>query len=63
MAANRSELSSIAQLLEQVTTRITAMAEGAYAERDESDAVELFAVERTLQGASRRLERLLSSRR
>jgi hypothetical protein len=63
MAANRSELSSIAQLLEQVASRITAMAEAAYAERDESDAVELFAVERTLQGASRRLERLLSSRR
>jgi hypothetical protein len=63
MPANRSELSSIAQLLEQLTTRITTMAEGAYAEKDESDAVELFAIERTLQGASRRLGRILNARR
>jgi hypothetical protein len=61
--ADRSELSSIAQLLDQLTRRITTMAEGAYADNDEGDAVELFAIERTLQGASRRLDRVLNARR
>jgi len=63
MALDRSELSSIAQMLNQLTSRITSMAEAAYAEHDETSSTELFSVERTLQGANRRLERVLSSRR
>jgi hypothetical protein len=60
---DRSELASIAEMLAQLTARITAIAEGVAAEKDESSATELFAIERTLHGANRRLTRLLTQRR
>jgi hypothetical protein len=60
---DRSELSSIAELLDQLTTRITAMAEAVYAQKEDNAASELFAIERTLRGASRRLERVIAPKR
>lgn len=62
MPVDRSELSSIVGLIEQVTERVGRMAEGALAERDDGVATELFGVERELTGARRRLDRLLSAR-
>jgi len=63
MPANRSELSSIANLLEQLTKRVAAMGETAEAERDDTVAQELFGIERILVGANRRITRLVGPRR
>ena len=63
MLADRSELSSLSSLLEQLTQRITAMAEQSNREKDEGTAKELFAVERALSGAHRRITRLLTGLR
>jgi hypothetical protein len=59
---DRSELSSLTGLIEQVTDRITKMAEQASAAKDDSVATELFAIERALAGAKRRLIRFLGGR-
>jgi len=61
--ADRSELSSIATLLEQLTTRISAMGEQAQVVKEDGLASELFAVERALVGAGRRINRLLGPSR
>lgn len=53
-----AELSSLATALDELRQRLSAMAERAAAERDDDTATELFAVERSLTGASRRLQRL-----
>jgi len=63
VATDRSELSSLAALLDQVTTRIAAIAQDAAGRRDDSLAGELFVIERSLSAAGRRLERLVSPRR
>jgi hypothetical protein len=63
VAIDRSELSSISALLEQVTQRITAMGESAEAQRADDVAKELYAAERALEGARRRLTRLADPRR
>jgi hypothetical protein len=60
MAKNLAELSSIASSLEQITRRVGEMAEQANDDGEETVSGELFSVERALQGASRRLERLLT---
>jgi len=57
------ELSSLSSALEELTRRIAAIAEGAQARHDDEAATELFAVERALRGAGRRLARLASPRR
>jgi outer membrane murein-binding lipoprotein Lpp len=62
MPADRSELSSIASLLDQLTKRVSAMAEQAEAIKDETVAFELYAIERTLVGANRRISRLVGPR-
>lgn len=51
------ELSSIAYSLEELTRRITRIAEGAAGTQADRLATELFAVERTLIEARRRLAR------
>ena len=56
---NRSELSSLLGLLEQVTERVSAMADQALAEKADDVANELFGIERQLSGAKRRLGRFL----
>ncbi|MDA8274431.1 MAG: hypothetical protein M0029_03520 [Actinomycetota bacterium] len=58
---SRAELSSLSSALTDVTRRITAEAEAARSAADEDAAHELFAVERALVGAGRRLQRLLAS--
>ena len=55
-----SELSSIASSLEQISRRVTALADAAAAAKRDEVAVNLIAVERALIGAVRRLERLLA---
>jgi hypothetical protein len=56
--APRAELSAIYSSLEELLRRITALAEAARAEDDEELASELFTVERSLNGALRRLRRV-----
>ena len=59
---DRSELSSLTALIEQVTERITKMADDASAAKEDEVATELFAIERALTGAKRRLVRFLGGR-
>jgi hypothetical protein len=54
----RTELSSLASTLDELSRRLTALADRAQLERDEELATALFGVERSLQGALRRLHRL-----
>lgn len=58
MGTDLAELSSIASSLAQLSKRIGAMADAALADRQETTAAELVAVERALAGAERRLARL-----
>jgi hypothetical protein len=55
-----SELSSIASSLDQISRRVTALADAATADKREDVASNLIAVERALVGAVRRLERMLA---
>ncbi|MBW3649232.1 MAG: hypothetical protein KY458_01555 [Actinobacteria bacterium] len=55
----RPELSSVSTALDELTRRLSAMADAA-AGGDESLVTELFEIERSLQGARRRLARLVS---
>ncbi|MDA8058601.1 MAG: hypothetical protein M0032_11640 [Actinomycetota bacterium] len=57
---SRAELSSLSSALAEVARRITEQAEAAQRAADEDTAHELFAVERALSGAGRRLQRLLT---
>lgn len=58
MSSSNGELSSLATALDELTRRVTAHADQADASKDDETAKELFAIERALQGASRRLTRL-----
>jgi len=55
---SRSEVSSLAATLDEITRRVTSMAEAARDDGDDDVATELFGVERALTGALRRLGRL-----
>jgi hypothetical protein len=61
MSESNAELSSLATVLDELTHRVTRNAEAAAAAHDEEVASELFAIERALGGASRRLSRLSMS--
>lgn len=63
MPVEHSELSSIAALLDQLARRIGAMGEAAQREKQDGVAAELFAIERSLTGANRRIGRLITPRR
>jgi hypothetical protein len=52
-----AELSSLSSTLKELNDRVSAMAEAAQADGKEDMARELFAVERALGGALRRLRR------
>jgi phage shock protein A len=52
-----AELSSLSSTLKELNDRVSAMAESAMAAGNEDMARELFAVERALGGALRRLHR------
>ncbi len=60
MPIDKAELSSLSTLLSQVSDRLTQMAENAHGDKDEENANELYAVERHLRTAGRKIERLLS---
>jgi hypothetical protein len=58
MTAPLAELASLSTALEELTRRVSGIADRAAGEQDEETAAELFAVERALNGAGRRLARL-----
>ena len=60
MPAPIAELSSLASALDELRRRVSAIADRAVAEDDDDTAGELFAVERSLIGAARRLGRITS---
>ena len=58
MPASSAELSSLATALDELTRRVTVHGEAADEAKDEETARELFAIERSLTSANRRLARL-----
>ena len=58
MPAPIAEFSSVATALEELTRRVVVIADQAASDHDDETASELFAVERALRGANRRLGRL-----
>jgi HAMP domain-containing protein len=61
MPVRAAELSSLATALDELTARVTAHADAADAAKDEESARELFAIERSLTSANRRLARLATT--
>lgn len=59
-ATDRPELSSLSTALTELTRRVGAMAERAAADSHDEVAAELFAIERSLTTAGRRMARLMS---
>jgi hypothetical protein len=59
-ASSAASLSSVASVLEDLTRRVTVLAEEATARQDDLLAGELYEVERSLNAALRRLTRLLA---
>lgn len=53
----RPELSSLASSLEELTRRVTGLADGAQHDGDDDLATELFRIERALEAALRQLQR------
>ena len=58
----RPELSSVSTALDELTKRLSAMADASAGEQSDM-SVELFEIERSLRGAQRRLQKLVSGRR
>lgn len=58
MSASGAELSSLATALEEMTRRVASIAESYAAAEDDLVAGELYAVERGLAAAARRLARV-----
>ncbi len=58
MPSPAAELSSLATALDELTRRVTAHADAAHTAKDGETARELFAIERALTTANRRLARL-----
>ncbi|HZM29351.1 MAG TPA: hypothetical protein VFB77_02610 [Acidimicrobiales bacterium] len=64
MESDRAELSALATTLEDVTTRITAVADRYQGSPNRGDIADgLYEVERSLRTAARKLERILRSMR
>jgi hypothetical protein len=57
-AVSNAELSSLATALEDLTRRVTSMADG-LANEQQDLATELYEVERSLNGAQRRLRKVV----
>ena len=55
----RPELSSVSTALDELTSRLSAMADAAVG-AEEDISVELFEIERSLRGAQRRLQKLVT---
>jgi len=63
VSAPLAELSSLATALEELRQRVAVIADQAASDHDDDTASELFAVERALTGAGRRLGRITSAPR
>jgi hypothetical protein len=63
MTAPSAELSSLATALDELTTRITAIADAYAGDRRDELAADLYAVERALAGATRRLTKVIDADR
>ncbi len=63
MESDRAELSALATSLEEITTRLTALADRYQGTPRDDVADGLYEVERSLVGASRKLERVLRAMR
>ena len=63
MTAPSAELSSLATALEELTTRITAIADLYAGDRRDELAADLYSVERALAGATRRLTKVIDADR
>jgi hypothetical protein len=61
MSVPTAELSSLATALDELTGRVTAIADDLSGSRRDDVAIELFEVERALMGARRRLARILDA--
>jgi len=59
MDDDRAQLSSVATALDELTDRVTRLADDFRAAADDQTATELFEIERVLQQAARRLDRLV----
>ena len=59
MDDDRAQLSSVATALDELTDRVTRLAEDFGAAAADQTATELFEIERVLQQAARRLDRLV----
>jgi ElaB/YqjD/DUF883 family membrane-anchored ribosome-binding protein len=57
----KAELSSLATALEELTRRLAAIADAAASEKNEQISTELYAVERALRAAHRRLAKLTAA--
>ena len=57
-----AELSSVTSAVEELTRRVTAMAERFASDKKDDVASDLYAVERALIGAARRLARVIDGR-
>ena len=53
----QAELSSLTSSLEELTRRVTGLADGANRDGDDELAAHLFSIERSLEGALRQLRR------
>ncbi len=62
MARPAPELSSLTTTLEEVTAKVTALADRCLAEKQEELAAELYGAEAALVGVVRRLRRALDNR-
>lgn len=63
MVATPAELSSLSSSLDELTRRVSALAEEAAAADQDDLATELFGIERALTGALRRLRKLATAPR
>ena len=59
MDGDRAQLSSVASALDELTQRITQLADESQRGTDDQLAAELYEIERALQQAARRLDRLV----
>ena len=59
MHEDRAQLASVATALDELTERVTRLAEEMNVAADEQTAGELYEIERTLRQATRRLDRLV----
>jgi hypothetical protein len=62
MDHDHAQLTSVGTALDELTRRVTELAETYAGSAEEQVAGELYEIERTLQQAARRLERIVRSR-